>query len=103
MSVSQDPTHDFELLDEMERARIVDAIEAKAVRGCPMCGTDDAALVDGYAHLVLYRDAVKHDSLGDALVPSAATICTHCGYVSLFALGVLGLLSATPEDSGSDG
>lgn len=82
-------------LDEAKKKEIVDLISARLAKGgrgasCPMCGHDGFALADGYFSNALQAD-FQNITLGGPSVPTAAIICTNCGFVSQHAIGVIGL------------
>lgn len=58
---------------------------------CPFCGSRDFSSVDKLAS-VLIGDDVDSLNLGPS-IPCGMVICQKCGYVNLFALGVLGMLN----------
>ncbi len=59
---------------------------AGADRPCPRCGHEDFQLLDGYVSLPV------QSRLGDgpvASVPTVATVCERCGYLSQHVVNVL--------------
>lgn len=63
---------------------------------CPMCGNDSFTIADGYTTLSLSGD-FKSVTLGGSHIPNIPIICNKCGFVSLHAVGVLGLLDGEKE------
>lgn len=62
---------------------------------CPMCHKGPFSILDGYVSVTLQSN-LKSYALGGPSIPSVGVVCTHCGYISLHALGALGLLE-TPK------
>lgn len=63
---------------------------------CPYCGNQNFVLSEGYTHRNL-SNVKTQPVLGGISIPSVTIICTYCGHISDFALGVLGLLQDKPE------
>lgn len=63
---------------------------------CPMCRRNNFQIAEGYFHYPL-QDQVRNYTLGGSNVPTIAIICTHCGFVASFALGVMGFDPNTGE------
>ena len=67
--------------------RLIEALNrAGADRACPRCGHEDFQLLDGYLSLPIQA------RLGDgpvASVPTVATVCERCGYLSQHVVNVL--------------
>ena len=67
--------------------KLIDALtRASADRPCPRCGHEDFQLLDGYVSLPVQA------RLGDgpvASVPTVATVCDRCGYLSQHVVNVL--------------
>ena len=67
--------------------KLIDALtRANADRPCPRCGHDDFQLLDGYVSLAVQA------RLGDgpvASVPTVATVCERCGFLSQHVVNVL--------------
>lgn len=67
-----------------------------------MCGKNSFTLADAYIRLEL-QDDLRNINLGGPSIPTASIICTHCGFVSLHALGILGLLNKdSPKENEDD-
>jgi hypothetical protein len=65
----------------------------RVVPKCPMCGTTNFAIGDGYLAYPLQLTLTDLRLNGPTL-PAVAIICTNCGFISQHALGVLGFLDA---------
>ena len=70
--------------------------ERQAKMPCRQCGNNSSTLLDGYLNTSFQLD-FKSFNLGSRSIPSVATVCTRCGFISVHALGVLELL---PKDEG---
>lgn len=58
---------------------------------CPMCTNPNFVIVDGYTQKSLSQDMTKV-ALGGQIVPSITAVCTNCGFITEFSLGVLGFI-----------
>lgn len=58
---------------------------------CPMCGNNHFIIGDGYFNTFI-QDDIKAVNLNGPSIPSIPIICNKCGFISLHALGILGLL-----------
>ncbi|MGN8197912.1 hypothetical protein ACS8Y6_04405 [Salinisphaera sp. RV14] len=86
------------LLTDKQRKEVASRLEERGVRNaCPMCGGKSWTVADGYFNQALQGE-LKGMVLGGPSIPSAALICTNCGFMSQHALGALGLLPSTTED-----
>ena len=56
---------------------------------CPICHRNAFQLMEGHV-LHALQDTVTTSTFGGPAVPSVGIVCSHCGFVSTFALGVLG-------------
>ena len=63
---------------------------AKDVK-CPMCGNIHFIIADGYFNTFMQGD-LGQTNLGGPSIPSIPVICNNCGFISMHALGILGLL-----------
>jgi len=80
-------------LTSEQKEKIIETLKQKGVnQGCPMCGNKNFVLIDGYFNNHLQGDLSSY-SLGGPSVPSIATACSNCGFISQHALGILGLLN----------
>ena len=57
---------------------------------CPFCGSKNFTATDSLAAIMISQDR-DNLSLGPC-IPSGMLICTNCGHIDFFSLGVLGLL-----------
>jgi hypothetical protein len=84
-------------ISEDEKKRIIDALNAKlAVHPCPRCGNPSFTLLPGYINQPL-SEQISQIVLGGLTVPTIAVACTNCGFLSLHAAGVLGLIPPQPQ------
>lgn len=65
---------------------------------CPMCGHRFFTLADAYVHGQLHVDIRKAGADGPIL-PMFALICDCCGFVSLHAVGTVGLFPDATKDA----
>jgi len=65
--------------------------ERGASKPCPRCGGTSFNLQDGYFSQTV-QPSQTNVVLGGQILPSVMVICTKCGYISQYALGVLGLM-----------
>lgn len=63
---------------------------------CPCCQGRAWELADGYISEQLQSDAQNY-TLGGLMMPTAAVVCSCCGFVRLHALGSLGLMPQTAD------
>ena len=85
--------------------KLIDALQRTgADRACPRCGHADFQLLDGYISLPVQA------RLGDgpvASVPTIATVCERCGFLSQHLVNVLlaqdidGVPGGAPSGNGS--
>lgn len=64
---------------------------------CPMCGNIHFVIGDGYFNTFL-QDNLEGLNMGGESIPSIPIICTKCGFISMHALGLLGLLPKQDEE-----
>ena len=70
----------------------VDVFNSKgANKPCPRCGKNSFAIIEEYITLSIQKD-LNNIVIGGPSIPTAAAICNNCGYISLHALGAIGLL-----------
>lgn len=96
------------MISQEEKQKIVQELNKKfsssGVR-CPMCGNTHFVIADGYFNTFL-QDNLNGFSMGGESIPSIAIICDKCGFMSMHALGALGLLprqTAEKKKGGEDG
>lgn len=65
---------------------------------CPMCHQHDFIIADGFFNNSL-QDTYQGLGIGGQAIPSIAIICTHCGFISQHALGVLGMLPKKDDNN----
>lgn len=76
----------------VNKETIKQSLEDKhATMPCPRCGNSAFSIGDGFFTLTVQED-LKKFSIGGKSMPVSAVVCNNCGYVSLHAIGVLGLL-----------
>lgn len=69
---------------------------------CPMCGNNHFIIADGYFNTFM-QDDLRQTNLGGPSIPSIPVICDNCGFVSMHALGILGLLpQKEPTEKGGE-
>lgn len=79
-------------LSDQDKEAIKSELERRnAVLPCPRCGNKSFQLADGYINLPLSGE-VGGIVLGGPTMPTAVVVCSNCGYISLHALGALGLI-----------
>ena len=88
-------------LPEEEKSKIIQELDKRIkAKGkeitCPICTNNNFVLSDGYTRRFL-DDKINQMTWGGLNIPSITVICTHCGHILDFSLGVLGLL---PKEEG---
>ena len=84
-------------LSEEVKTQIRHALkERNALNPCPRCGNREFVLADGILASPIQTN-LEEFVLGSS-IPAAVVICNHCGYMSLHALGVLGLMDLVRGD-----
>ncbi len=90
------------VISREEQEKITEVLtERGALEPCPRCGHDEFAMADGYGQYFLQSEIGK-TIIGGRAIPFVAAICTHCGYISQHALGVLGLLPRSKKEGGQE-
>jgi hypothetical protein len=81
------------IMTELERQdKIIDVFSRKgANKPCPRCGKNSFAIIEEYITLAIQKD-LNNIVIGGPSIPAAVAICNNCGYISLHALGAIGLL-----------
>ncbi len=69
---------------------------------CPMCGNKHFIIADGYFNTTMQND-LKSITMGGPSIPSIPIICSQCGFISLHALGIIGLLPSEDKEGGKYG
>ncbi|MBR4823890.1 MAG: hypothetical protein IKZ86_03765 [Spirochaetaceae bacterium] len=91
------------MISQEKKQEIIQALNSKQFNiRCPMCGKNSFTLADAYIRLEL-QDDLHNINLGGPSIPTASIICTNCGFVSLHALGILGLLNKDSPKENEDG
>ena len=81
--------------------KVLARLQERSVRAiCEACGRTNWSVVD-QAVSVLITDLGGPFTIPPPQIPSAGLVCNNCGYVRLFALGVLGLLPSEPAQATS--
>lgn len=85
-------------IPQEQRERIVQELDKRGVNNrCPRCAENRLTLLDDYACPVTVNESMGIN-LGQ-IIPCAAILCVNCGYVTLHALGILGLVPKGPSPS----
>jgi hypothetical protein len=85
------------MLSQEKKQEIIQKLNERIqVLTCPMCHQHSFVIADGYFSHFL-QDDMKDVSIGGSSIPTIAIVCTHCGFVSQHALGVLGMLPKNEE------
>lgn len=79
-----------------EKQKIINSIQQKLHEKrrslmCPVCGNNGFILAEGYTQDTL-QDQLNGLVIGGPSVPVIIVVCSHCGNVIRFSLGILGLL-----------
>jgi hypothetical protein len=73
--------------------RIIEHLEKqRAVQPCPRCHNPRFVLVQGFVNMQIQRTLSTALTIGEGLMPCAATVCVRCGHVVFHSLGALGVL-----------
>jgi ribosomal protein S27AE len=85
-------------MDSFNKNRITDALKANGAElPCPRCGHATFALIEGYLVHFIQSDFKNLQIGGGPSIPTIATVCTRCGFMSEHAIGALGLLPKQDE------
>jgi predicted nucleic-acid-binding Zn-ribbon protein len=80
----------MEFTDDLKQ-KIIDRLEERNARlACPRCGNNNFVILDGYVNQPM-SNKLGSIVLGGPTIPTAVIACSRCGFLSLHALGVLGL------------
>ena len=86
------------MLSQEKKQEIIQKLNERIqVLTCPMCHQHNFVIANGYFSHFL-QDNMKDVSIGGSSIPTIAIVCTHCGFVSQHALGVLGMLPKNEEN-----
>jgi len=85
-------------MDNEKKTKVANALKSKGVNlPCPRCGSMNFEVV-GQTFLDL-NDKPNVVILGGPSVPMAIITCSHCGFVTLHALGALDLMPNVKENN----
>lgn len=95
------------MISQEEKQKLADKLNEKFGSSglkCPMCGNNHFVIVDGYFNSPMQSD-LNDFSIGGPSIPSIPIICDKCGFISMHALGVIGMLSISDkkEKEGDNG
>ena len=91
-----------EKISDGDQNRIIARLEELNVGlPCPRCGSTNFTLSDGY-NIIPVRADIKGITIGGRAIPCITTVCTHCGYVSMHSLGILGLMDMAKGQGDSE-
>lgn len=86
------------MIDVQKKNDIAEILRQKGVLlHCPMCGNTHFIMAESYVRLDL-QDDFDGVKLGGTSLPSAAIVCSRCGFISLHALGLLGGIPQTKKE-----
>ena len=86
-------------MDQDKKNKIITLLKERGVSlPCPRCGNTKFGLIDGYINPSLGKEITAGLIIGGATLPSVATVCEKCGFVSHHALGALGLLPSKRKE-----
>lgn len=88
------------MISQEEKNRIAEVLNQRFVEHgviCPMCGNRSFSLADGYFTNVI-QDNLGGLVIGGPSIPAIPIICDKCGFISMHALGTLGLLPPRKEE-----
>ena len=77
---------------EIKKEEIIAKIKEKAKNlSCPICENKNMVLGGGFFAQDLQKD-LSSRTMGGQNIPTIPVICSNCGFIREFALGVLGFL-----------
>lgn len=83
--------------ERLDWQRVANELTARgATTPCNRCGSKSFTIAKDFINLSM-QPSLGSIIIGGASIPTAAVICTHCGAITLHALGVLGLLPQSDE------
>ena len=78
-------------MNQQNKEAIVRALKEKKVsQPFPRCGSFNFQVIG--QTIISMNESPKIISLGEAGVPAAVIVCSNCGFITLHALGSLGLM-----------
>jgi hypothetical protein len=83
-------------------AEITAALQSHVPKPCPMCGSENFTVVHGFIPLGITQSA-DHPTFFGPQIPCAAAICQRCGFITLHAAGILGLMTKNEEKEEKEG
>lgn len=87
------------MISQEEKQKIISRLHDKIQSlECPMCHQRGFIIADGYFANYL-QDSLSKMQIGGASIPTIAIVCSHCGFVSQHAVGMLGLLPKDNENN----
>lgn len=92
------------MIDEEEKQRLVLRLNEKFAQNglvCPMCHHNHFSLADGYVNNFM-QDNFNGAVIGGTSIPAIPIICTNCGFISMHAIGVLGMLPNNVNNGGNE-
>lgn len=87
------------MISQEEKQKLADKLNEKFSSNglkCPMCGNTHFIIADGYFNNTMQSD-LNGLRIGGPSIPSIPIICDKCGFISMHALGVIGMLSIANE------
>lgn len=82
-------------------AALKERMQLREMPKCPICGGNNYTTPEQVATIPV-GVSFKELSVGQT-VPCAMVVCTRCGHVDCFALGILGLLPNDNKKGGQNG
>ena len=78
-------------MNHKDKDAIINALKEKnVVLPCPRCESSNFQVIGQTAISINENPTVI--SLGESAVPAALIVCTQCGFITMHALGSLGLI-----------
>lgn len=87
------------MINQEEKQKLVEKLNERFRNGglsCPMCHHRQFTVADGYTNNIL-QDNFNGLVIGGPSIPAIPIICTNCGFISMHAIGVLGLLPSNEK------
>ena len=86
-------------MNKEKKEEIIELLAKKgAVLPCPRCSNRTFVFIDGYLNQSLQKEVSSGMIIGGPSLPSVATICDKCGFISQHALGALNLLPSKRKE-----
>ena len=86
-------------MNKKKKEEIIELLTEKgAMLPCPRCSNTSFVLIDGYLNRFLQEEVSSGRSIGGPSLPSVATVCDKCGFISQHALGALNLLPSKRKE-----